>query len=1022
MSQEQLFTLEEKQFQKELTEKLISLGWEEITNISREDSRELFDFALLENQIKLINNVSDDLTIDAINQIKRINDTLSFMNKEAWKFLVEGIKVYDKQSGLTKTIKIISNDSSQNKYQVIQELEISDGVRFRYPDIVLYINGLPMVVFELKAPLALETVEGAFKQNESLKDFAPKLWAFNIMNFLSNRIVSLYGSTLTSFKRMHKINNLKTKEGIDIIEYLFAKDNLYRFVTTFSFFSDEQNNFVKYMAAPHQIEAVKKTIERLRIANDNRGGVVWHTQGSGKSVTMVMLAKAIIEEVNNATIVVVTDRNTLDEQLLSRFLNAYDYLRNKAVSIKSRKDLIEKLEDKKHFGIYFTTVQKFTEETGALTNRDDVFILVDEAHRTQSNIDGERKLSQEQKEFILKFGYARYMRDAFPNAKIVGFTGTPLMKKWDKDTTQVFGDYNHVYSMNDSVADNSTVPIHYEMRKVKIDLDESYLKEMDFIQSEYIKTLDPTDISSQQKVDTLLKSVRIKQVLEDDDVIKAKAIDMLKHLYKRKEVLHGKAMIVASTRRAAFKYYKTILEINPLMKDKVILVVTESNKDDSQMRNAITPKREINNVANEFRKDNSKYQIAIVVDMWLTGFDVPDLDVLYIDKFIKWHNLMQAIARVNRTYEDKKTNKVKENGLIVDYIGIWKYLSDALLQYASGTDTTIDFSIEDVNKAKEKMMECFEIINDSYVKNLYQFLSLNSKEQYNFVISAYENILSLDIKDKNDFILLARKTKRFFKMAYSVIDKDDSTLAKCIEIINSLLSTSLIQTDDRLQDTITLIKQAIANAVNSKTSEVFVSESKISKNINEVASILALEAKDLEKSAPHVAIEFMKHSIQAQLQSLKNIRPIFFKNASDKLREIISVLEKMEDIQRIIGMLRQLGKEVRSEAERPLEFTDNPQLQAFYDVISNDNYLKNNQNSEVLRRLAEELLDKIKECGTEQYENNPKVKSKIKIQLQILLKTKYNYPPAHLKEMSGILIDQVTKQIRINKDYFRKDD
>ncbi|MBE4704206.1 type I restriction endonuclease subunit R [Spiroplasma platyhelix] len=1020
MKEEKVFYLEELKFEEEITEKLVSLGWKEIAKIQREDSREVIDFNLLHEQIKLINNVSDELAIQAINQIKRINDTLINMNKECWDILVEGIKVYDKHSQLTKTIKLISKDSEENKYQVIRQLDVSNGFNLRRPDIVLYINGLPVVIFELKAPLATETVEDAFKQNESLKSFVPKLWAFNIMNFLSNRFISLYGSTLAGFKRMHKITDFKTKNGIDVIEYLFNKDDFYKFITTFSFYSNETNSFIKYMAAPHQIEAVKQTIEKLKITNDNRGGVVWHTQGSGKSLTMLMLAKSIIEQMNNATIVVVTDRNTLDKQLFARFLNAYDYLRNEAIAIESRKDLIEKLEDKKHFGIYFSTVQKFTEETGALTNRDDVFILVDEAHRSQNNIDGERSLSKEKKEFILKFGYARYMRDAFPNAKIVGFTGTPLMKL-DKDTTQVFGDYNHIYSMNDSVADNATVPIHYEMRKVKIDLDETYLKEMDLIQREYIKTLDPTDITSQQKIDTLLKSVRIKQVLEDDDVIKAKATDMLQHLEKRKVVLHGKAMIVASTRKAAFKYYQAIQAIDPALKDKVILVVTENNKDDKEMSDAIVPKRDINKVAEEFRKENSKYQIAIVVDMWLTGFDVPDLDVLYMDKFIKWHNLMQAIARVNRTYEDKETKQVKENGLIVDYIGIWKYLSAALLQYASGVEKTVDFSIEDVTKAKEKLIEGFDILNDSYIKGLYNFDILNSKEQYNFVIASYDNILSLDIEERNKFILLARKTKRFFKMSYSIISQKESILAKCVEIINSLISTSSIQTDEKLQNTIELIKESIAKAVDSKTSDVFVSESKISKNINEVAAILALEAQDLEKSSPRVAIEMMKHSIQAQLKNLQNIRPIFYKNASDKLREIITALEKMEDVQKVIEMLRQLGKEVTKETNKPLDF-ENQQLQAFYDVISNDDYLKNHENSEVLRRIAEDLLDKIKECGTEQYENNPKVRSKIKIQLQILLKTKYNYPPEHLTDMSGILVDQVTRQIKINKDFFRRDD
>ncbi|MDQ7982889.1 MAG: HsdR family type I site-specific deoxyribonuclease [Spiroplasma sp.] len=1013
--------LKEFRFEEEIVEKLNALGWKQITSIKRNNTQEVIDFSLLQEQIKEINHVDDEIAVVAINKIKRINDTYISMNKECWDFLVEGIKVYDQKTELYKTIKLISQNNSQNVYQVIRQLEVSDGRTLRVPDVVLYINGLPVVVFELKAPLATENLEDAFNQNQSLKQQLPKLWAFNVMNFLSNRIVSLYGSSLAGFKRMHTINNFKTKDGIDILEYLFDKDNFYKFITTFSFYSLENNAFVKYMAAPHQIEAVIKTIAKLKIAGDNRGGVVWHTQGSGKSVTMVMLAKAIIEEINNATIVVVTDRNTLDQQLHKRFLNAEDYLRNKAVTIESRKDLKQKLKDKKHFGIYFSTVQKFTEEASVLTDRGDLFILVDEAHRTQNNIDGEKILSKENEEFINKFGFARYMRDAFPNAKIIGFTGTPLMK-FDKETTQVFGDYNHIYSMNDAVADNAVVPIHYEMRKVNLDLNQDELDEMDFIQNEYLKTLNLNDITSQQKIDTLLKSVRLKQILEDDDVIRAKATDILRHLAKRSAVLHGKAMIVASTRLAAFKYYKTIISLDPSLKDKVILVITESNKDTlDEMWKAIVPKRDVNKVAEEFRKDNSKYQIAIVVDMWLTGYDVPDLDVLYLDKIIKWHNLMQAIARVNRTYEDKITKQIKENGLIVDYIGIWKLLADALLHYASGKEQTVDISIEDVNKAKEKLLEAFAIINDSYVKDLDKFILLNPKEQYRFIISAVDKILAEVVDKKNEFILLARKTKRFFKMAYSVINQTEATTAKCIEVINSFISSTSIQTDEELQNTIALIKAAIARAVDSKTSEVFVSATKISKNINEVAKILALEAKELEKSSPYVAIEFMKHSIKANLKILQNIRPVFAKKASDKLREIINALQRQEDIQQVMELLKALSKDIVNEKNKPLEFKDR-QLQAFFEVLSNDDYLKNNQNSEVLRRLAEELVDEIKKSGTEQYENNPQVRSKIKTKLKILLKTKYNYPPDHLGGVSGILVDQLTREIKIDKEFFRRDD
>lgn len=1016
---EEFKNITEAAFEEFVESELVELGWESVKDISRRDSREVFDLEILKQKLIEINGINDEIAELAIQEIKKLNDNALIMNEKAWQMLVNGIKVYDKYEDITRSIYLISKNSFKNDYKVVRQLEVSDGTSLRRPDITLFINGLPVCVMELKSPLATENVEDAFNQNESLKVFSPKLWAFNIINFLSNRTITKYGSITSGFKRFHTIKEWKTRDKESPLKLLFDINTILKFITTYEFFADE-TPVAKYIAAPHQIKAVENTIERLKVQNDNRGGVVWHTQGSGKSVTMLLLAKAIIEMRNNATILVVTDRNSLDKQLFGRFLNAKEYLRNEAISVDGRKDLIQKLNDKKHFGVYFTTVQKFSEDTGTLSDRDDIFILVDEAHRTQNNIDGERELSKEKQEYVLKFGYARYMRDAFPNAKITGFTGTPLMKL-DKDTTSVFGEYTHVYAMNDAVEDGATVPIHYEMRKVKIETNEEYLKEMDEIQREYIKSLDPQDIASQQKIDTLLKSVRIKQVLEDDDVIKAKSEDILEHLDVRSQVLHGKAMIVANSREAAFKFYKAIIALRPSMKDELILVMTESNKDNQEMASSIVPKAKINSVAAEFRKPNSKYKVAIVVDMWLTGFDVQDLDVLYIDKIIKWHNLMQAIARVNRTYEDSKTKQIKENGLIVDYIGIWKFLADALNQYASGKEKAVDISIEDVHKAKEKLKECFDILNDNYIKNLYSFDRLSSKEQYAFIINSFEGVLALSNIEANKFVKLARSTKRFFRMSYSIIDAKDSTIAKCVEIINSLLTNSRIQTDDNLQNTIELIKEAVAKAVSTKTADVFVGQSKISKNINEVATVLAKEAGDLAKSSPRVAIEMFKHSVMAQISQIEKIRPVFAKTASNKLREIISKLEKMEDVEKVMDMLKELANEVKNEADKPLEFND-VQMQAFFEVISNDEYLNHNQNSEVLRRLAEELVDVVKQCGTEQFNNNPQVKAKISMELRKLLKNKYNYPPESLGGVSGILIDQITKQIRINNDFFRKDD
>jgi type I restriction enzyme R subunit len=381
----------------------------------------------------------------------------------------------------------------------------------------------------------------------------------------------------------------------------------------FTFYSEETPP-VKYLALPHQYRAVVSTVDKLQNAKDNRGGIVWHTQGSGKSITMIYLVNKIRQMSPMSTILVVTDRISLDQQLSQRFLNAKNFLRTKAEIIESRSKLIEKLKNKQQFGLIFTTVQKFAEHTGFLSDRNDIYILVDEAHRSQNNIEGERKISHETEEMIVKFGYASFMRKAFPNAKITGFTGTPLMRA-DYESTEIFGDYNDIYSMNDSVRDGTTVPIYYETTHLKLDIDRKSLEEIDKIQRNYAQSLNPNDISSEQKIDTLLKSVNHSVIFENPKIIKAKAEQILEHYAKQKNVLHGKAMLVASSRKAALLYYQAFLQLEPNLKDKVILVVTRTNKDSKELSEAIIPDNNKDAIATEFRSSTSKYKIAIVVDM-----------------------------------------------------------------------------------------------------------------------------------------------------------------------------------------------------------------------------------------------------------------------------------------------------------------------------------------------------------------------------------------------------------------------
>ncbi|WP_342268463.1 HsdR family type I site-specific deoxyribonuclease [Spiroplasma endosymbiont of Aspidapion aeneum] len=1011
--------MKEKNFEDYIHQQLEKYGWTYKESIYRSDDQDVWDLCILKQKIIEINNIDESEANKAIFEIQKINFDYITMNYKCWKFLLEGVKVWDSVTNQTKSIKLISDNYMLNDYIFTRQFRVSDGSTTRIPDIVMFINGLPIAILELKSELAFENIEDAFNQNESLKLFCPKLWSFNIFNFISNRLDTRYGTVTSSYQKMIRANNMKTRDDRDIIEFLFERKNIIDYITKYSFFSDEKGFLSKYIAAPHQVEAVINSMNN--ILDDNaKGGLVWHTQGSGKSVTMIFLAKSIIIAKPKTTIIMLTDRKTLDLQLYQRFTNASYFLRNKPILVESRKDLIVKLENKKYFGIYFTTIQKFFSNTGILSNRKDICVLVDEAHRTQNNIEDEYKISKEVKKLILKSGYAKFMRSALPNAKFVGFTGTPLIG-FEKDSKKIFGEYNHKYLMSDSTEDGTTVPIHYEMRKLEIPLNQEYLDIMDKLQEEYISTLDPDKITSHQNLNKLMESANINDILENKNIILEKSKDILKHYDSRNSILNNKVMIVANSRNAAYLYYKTITELRPEIKNEVILVITGNNKDSLEMKNSIVQKKEINSVESEFRKDTSKYKIAIVVDMWLTGFDVPDLETLYMDKVIKWHNLIQAIARVNRTYENNLTKKIKYNGLIVDYIGIWNHIADALLQYSNNKRIGFGISIENIEEAKKYLLDTINIINDNYMKNINNFNNLNDTEKYNYIILSYEKLLSInDNNSRNEFIKLARNIGKYLKMSFSIIEDDIKQQAKGIVQVSKLLTRNIVVVAGQLEETIYSIKNAIKDCIDSSKSDIEIKSSILTKNIYDVAQILEHEVKELQNIYPHVALKMYKSGIQLMIDELDKTRPIAAKKMSEKIRDILSGMQANDNIEKIIELIREIAKEIINKIDEPVEFEDS-QLQAFYEIIADDQYLRDNKNSEILRRLAKDIYQTVVKAGTEQFETSGKVKSHIKVELHKLLKNKYNYPPDNLKDISGLLINQITKSIRLNKDYFKRE-
>ncbi|MCI9401595.1 MAG: type I restriction endonuclease subunit R, partial [Lachnospiraceae bacterium] len=640
--------------------------------------KEYFDSAML----KINPKITSDIIEEAYKSIKNLGLLkLEDMNTAFHKYLIEGVPVSYRVNGeqSTFTVHLIDFENPQlNDFKVINQYTVIEYKNKR-PDILVFINGIPMVLFELKNMVHADTmVEDAYKQIKNYQLDIPTLFYYNAFNVISDGLDTRVGTITSDFTRYMtwKSENGERPEesGVNyfttLINGVFPKERILDILRNFIVFQDIKGKTVKIMAGYHQYFAVRKAVERTKKSldeNSRKVGVVWHTQGSGKSLSMVFYTGCIVSnpEFSNPTIVVLTDRNDLDNQLFGTFSASSKLLLRQtpkqAQSWVNLKDLLRVEAG----GIIFTTIQKFEESSEVLSERSNIIFIADEAHRSQYGLDG--KFDRDTGEW--KYGMAKYVRDSLPNATFIGFTGTPIDFD-DKSTVEVFGDYIDIYDMTQAVEDGATVPIYYENRTAKLKLNANLLKKID---AEYDKLVAEASEIAIEKSKSDLSS--IEAIIGSKERLSLLADDIIAHYEDRQYVLTGKAMIVCMTRRIAINLYKTILEKRPEWKNKIKVVLTSSNKDEEEWHDIIGNKTYRDQLMVEFKDEKSEFKIAIVVDMWLTGFDVPSMATMYIDKPMKGHNLMQAIARVNRVYKDK------EAGLIVDYIGMAAELKTALSQY-----------------------------------------------------------------------------------------------------------------------------------------------------------------------------------------------------------------------------------------------------------------------------------------------------------------------------------------------------
>lgn len=762
----------EADYENSIIELFQNMGYRHVyaPDLERDFHSTLYEEELNDAMHRLNPSASKHAISEALRKIKNFeNAELVQKNELFMNYLQNGVEVRYFEDGEEHSDIIYLADyenENNNSFVVANQWTYIENSNKR-PDVILFLNGLPVVLMELKSPSRENTdASEGYLQIRNYMQEIPSMFIYNCICVISDQLTSKAG-TITS--KEDRFMCWKSKDGSyentqyaqfdTFFEGMFTKERLLDIIKNFICFSENGSELIKILAGYHQYFAVKKAIESTKRASetDRKGGVFWHTQGSGKSLSMVFYAHLLQQVLNSPTIVVITDRNDLDDQLYSQFAKCKDFLRQEPKHAESRNNLKSLLEGRKANGIIFTTMQKFEESSEPLSDRKNIVVMADEAHRSQYGLS--EKVNSEGE---IKVGNARVIRDALPNATFIGFTGTPIEAK-DRNTREVFGDYIDVYDMTQAVADGATTPVYYESRVVKLRLDESTLRMID---NEYDAMADYADSEVIEK--SKREVATLDAILGNDSTIDSLVKDIINHYENyRENLLTGKAMIVAYSREIAIKIYNKILELRPQWDKKVKVVMTESNKDPEEWRAIIGNKSHRKDLSEEFKDDNSDMKIAIVVDMWLTGFDVQSLSTMYIYKPMKGYNLMQTIARVNRVFAGK------EGGLIVDYVGIISALKQAMKDYTVRDKENygdMDISHSAYPKFLEKLSICKDLF---YGYDYSKFVNGTNLERSKAVSGAVNFILDVSKeKELKNFVKEALLLHQALSLCSSIVERD----------------------------------------------------------------------------------------------------------------------------------------------------------------------------------------------------------------------------------------------------------
>lgn len=1010
-----LFT--EADYEKSVIELFQNLGYSYIyaPELERDYSCPVLESTLQDCLVKINKNLPYAAIMEAIGKLRDFDaGSLLQRNETFMNYLQNGIPVKYVEAGeeCTNIVYLIDYANvDHNDFCVLNQFTYIENGNNRRPDVIVFVNGLPLVVIELKSPSKDEVgAENAYHQIRNYIHDIPSLFIYNAFCVISDLSVTKAG-TLTS--GLDRFMEWKSKDGSyennqfaqfeTFYEGMFAKERFLDILQNFICFSGDKHNQVKILAGYHQYFAVRKAIEKAKIATqtDGKGGVFWHTQGSGKSLSMVFYAHLLQKVLDSPTIVVMTDRIDLDDQLYTQFSKCASFLRQNAVQAESKAHLKSLLDGREANGIIFTTMFKFEASEEPLSLRRNIVVMADEAHRGQYGLE-EKVVMEEnekgEKEARLVVGSARIIRDALPNATFIGFTGTPISFK-DRNTREVFGDYIDIYDMTQAVEDGATRPVYYESRVVHIKLDENVLKLIDATYDLLEQQADAVTIEKSKKMLGQMESV-----LGADETIDSLCIDIVEHYEKyRENLLTGKAMIVAYSRPIAMKIYRKILEIRPTWKEKLAVVMTGSNNDPEEWKEIVGNKAHKEELARKFKDNDDPLKIAIVVDMWLTGFDVPSLATMYVYKPMHGYTLMQAIARVNRVFRDK------EGGLIVDYVGIASALKEAMKEYSARDRAKYgDMNIAKTAypKFQEKLQVCHDLMHGFDYNVFFDGTALQRAQ----AISGGVNFV-LDVgapKRKELFLKEALLLKQAQSLCSSMTMEQERREAAYFEAVRSTVAKITYGGQGGKPLSLKEINAQINELLKASIKSEGVINLFDSGDVGEKFSLFdpAVLEEIAKMKEKNVVVEILRKLMAEQISIYKRTNVVQATTFSEKITLLMNTYYNgLITNEEVIKELLKTAEEIRKLKEEGAKLGLTEEEQAFYDALTKPEHIKDFYENDELVAMTRELTEMLRKNRTIDWQKKETARAGMRKMVKRLLK-KYKYPPEKYEDAIETVISQ----------------